>query len=370
MADNITILFLAANPVDTDSLRLGEELRDIKASLRQATHRDRFVTQDEWAVRIDDLRRALLRYKDAPLILHFAGHGDGGGLVLEGKDGQARLIEAGALSRFLRLFPNIRCVILNACYSEAVALALAEVTPCVVGMEAEVTDAYAVSFAVAFYDAIGEGMEYADAFAVAEGSLDMEGGLEQVRPIFKPGKVAMHDKASKGEGVNSKARNDDNRDAEFPRLVVPRLDNLTGKQQGALAAALVDAFGDKETLGRMVDVNLPETLEAIAGGSNLNAIAFNLVAWSVRSGYLRELIQSAVDTQPRNRKLRDFALSVGASAEEPSDPSPNALPAQAVRAHAERVAASARVRSRPIRPPSSPPGAPAQRSPPARRSRA
>lgn len=98
MSDKVTILFLAANPVDTDQLRLGEELRDIMASLRQATHRDRFVALDEWAVCIEDLRRALLRYKDAPLILHFAGHGVGDAIVLKGKHGQAKLVEASALN--------------------------------------------------------------------------------------------------------------------------------------------------------------------------------------------------------------------------------------------------------------------------------
>lgn len=311
MADAVTtILFLAANPVDTDPLRLGEELRDIKASLRQATQRDRFVTQDEWAVRIDDLRRALLRYKDEPLILHFAGHGDGGAIVLEGKNGQARPVEAGALSRFLKRFPNIRCVILNACYSETVAEALAEVVPCVVGMEAEVTDAYAVSFAVALYDAIGEGLEYPDAYAIAESSLGMEGGLEEVRPVFKLGKSQPANAMRESDAATGSSRSAG--DSEFPPLIAPRIDEMTGKQHGALADALVDAFGDKETLRRMVDVNLPKTLEAIAGGSNLDAVAFDLVAWAMRSGYLRELIQAAVDAKPRNRRLRAFALSVGA----------------------------------------------------------
>jgi len=298
MADTVTtILFLAANPLDTDPLRLGEELRDIKASLRQATHRDRFVTQDEWAVRIDDLRRALLRYKDAPLILHFAGHGDSSAIVLEGKDGQPKPVEGSALSRFLKLFPNIRCVILNACYSETVAEALAEVVPCVVGMEAEVTDAYAVSFAVAFYDAIGEGLDYVEAFAVAESSLDMEGGLEEVRPVFKPGKVIAPAQFPQ---------------AAAPRLVAPSLASIIGRQQGEFADALVDAFGSKEALARMVKVALGKNLDAIAGGANLGALTFNLVDWAARSGYLHELLQGALDAQPRNRKLHAFALSVGA----------------------------------------------------------
>ena len=305
MAESVTILFLAANPVDTDPLRLGEELRDIKASLRQATHRDRFHVQDEWAVRIEDLRRALLRYKDKPLILHFAGHGQGDAIVLEDKAGQPKPVEGGAFSRFLKLFPTIRCVILNACYSEEVATALAEVVPCVVGMEAEVTDSYAVSFAVALYDAIGEGLDYADAFAVAESSLDMEGGLEEVRPVFVAGKASAP--ASPPQ-------------TSPPPLVVPPLVRFTGRQHGEFADALADAFGDSEALGRMVKVALDQNLNAIAGGANLSALTFDLVGWAARSGYLRELLQGALDAQPRNQKLRTFALAVGAQ-ELPPQPS-------------------------------------------------
>ena len=317
-SDKVTILFLAANPVDTNPLRLGEELRDIKASLRQATHRDRFDAQDEWAVRIDDLRRALLRYKDTPVILHFAGHGDGAGIVLEGKDGQARPVEGGALSRFIKLFPNIRCVILNACYSEETATALAEVTPCVVGMEAEVTDAYAISFAVAFYDAVGEGMSFADAFEVAKSSVDLEGGLEEVLPVYKAGKamaVATVDDPPPGEvlAVQDEGNASSN---DPPRLVVPPIETINGRQQGELADALVHAFGNKEELGRMVTVKLDENLESIAGGATLAPVAFDLVDWAKRSGYLRELIQGALDTKPRNARLRAFAVAIGAKEED------------------------------------------------------
>jgi hypothetical protein len=39
----IKILFLAANPKDTDPLRLGEEVRAIKERLRLADQRDQFV---------------------------------------------------------------------------------------------------------------------------------------------------------------------------------------------------------------------------------------------------------------------------------------------------------------------------------------
>ena len=69
----ITILFLAANPKDTDRLRLDEEVRTIDERLRLAQHRDRFNLEQQWAVRTHDILDAMLRYQ--PDIVHFSGHG-------------------------------------------------------------------------------------------------------------------------------------------------------------------------------------------------------------------------------------------------------------------------------------------------------
>ena len=292
-SDKTTVLFLAANPIDTDALRLGEELRDINAALRQAAQRDRFDLQAEWAVRSEDLRRALLRYKNQPVILHFAGHSGGGMIVLEGQDGRAKPVEGAALARMLAHFPNIRCVVLNACYSDELSAALVQVAPCVVGMAVAVSDPHAILFAVAFYDAIGAGLGYAAAFGVAASALEVEGVLDAVHPVFTAGKA------------EPPPRDD-------APLVAPRLDDITGKQQGALADALTDVFSEQE-LGQMVRVALDRNLAAIAGGPNYGAVAFNLVDWARRSGYLRELVQGALDAQPRSPKLRAFALAIGAT---------------------------------------------------------
>jgi hypothetical protein len=185
-----TILFLAANPIDSDPLRLGAEVRNIKDALRQAEHGRRFAVQEEWAVRIMDLRRALLRYEDQPLIVHFAGHGDGRGICLEDDAGYVQLVDGADLAQFLALFPNIQCVMLNACYSDEVGDALAAAAPCVVGMATAVTDHGAIDFATAFYDALGAGKPFGEAFAVAERSLGMAGLLEVVQPVFRLGRPA------------------------------------------------------------------------------------------------------------------------------------------------------------------------------------
>ena len=67
------ILILAANPTNTARLRLSEEVREIDKGLRLSENRAQFDIKQEWAVQLDDLRRALLRHK--PHIVHFCGHG-------------------------------------------------------------------------------------------------------------------------------------------------------------------------------------------------------------------------------------------------------------------------------------------------------
>ena len=54
------ILILTANPKNTDKLRLDEEVREIQAGLERAQKRDQFEIVTRWALRVDDLRRALL----------------------------------------------------------------------------------------------------------------------------------------------------------------------------------------------------------------------------------------------------------------------------------------------------------------------
>lgn len=299
-----TILLLAANPVDTGALRLSDEVKGIQKAFERAKNRDSFSLQSRWAVTIDDLAHALQEFEDGPLILHFAGHGEDGAIYLQGEDGKAVAVTGEALRDFLALFPTIQCVVLNACYSEELADALAAVVPCVIGMAVAVGDALAIDFSVAFYDGVGKSTDYKRAFDLAVGRLKLKNTLDAVRPVYKPGKAPPPPPAPNGGAQGGDG-------ADYPRLVVPKLTDIDGAQHGQLAEVLTDAF-DEQSLRQMVKVKLNQTLPNIVGGTTFGAVAFNLVDWAKRSGYLTELIQGALDTQPRNQKLRDFAKSVGA----------------------------------------------------------
>jgi CHAT domain len=148
------ILILAANPKQSSRLRLDEEVRDIKEGLRLSQQRDKFILQQEWAVRPRDVRRAVLDFR--PNIIHFSGHGSGTtGLSFEDETGKEKLVTSEALAGLFGQFAKqVECVVLNACYSEEQALAIAQHIDYVIGMNAAIGDKAALEFAVGFYDAL------------------------------------------------------------------------------------------------------------------------------------------------------------------------------------------------------------------------
>ncbi|MEB3219848.1 MAG: SUMF1/EgtB/PvdO family nonheme iron enzyme [Nostocales cyanobacterium 94392] len=154
-----TILVLSANPKGTKILRLDEEIREIEQGLQRSKKRDSFRFKSGQAVRDFDIHRSILDYE--PQIIHFSGHGSGEqGLVIEDNIGQQKLVDAQALAGLFELFASqIECVVLNACYSEIQAKAIAQHIDYVIGMSKEIGDAAAIKFAVGFYDALGAGRD-------------------------------------------------------------------------------------------------------------------------------------------------------------------------------------------------------------------
>lgn len=179
------ILILAANPTNTDRLRLDEEVREIQTALEQARNHEQFEVVTRWAVRVDDLQKALLN--DAPQIVHFSGHGTGSeGLVLENEVGHSQFISTIALSGLFRLVQSeVECVFLNACYSAAQAEAIHQHIDCVLGMNSAIGDKAAIHFARGFYQALGAGKPYDEAFEWGCNAIDLKGIPESSTPVLK-----------------------------------------------------------------------------------------------------------------------------------------------------------------------------------------
>ncbi|KYC42706.1 hypothetical protein WA1_15305 [Scytonema hofmannii PCC 7110] len=198
------ILILSANPIDTERLCLEKEVREIQNALERFQHRDSVEIITKGAVRIDELRRTLLDKE--PQFVHFSGHGkrgDGaelgrdskelqrnattagshsGGIVLENDFGQMQLVSTKSLADLFGLFKKVECVLLNACYSEEQAKAIHQHVECVIGMERAITDDAAIKFSTAFYDALGAGRNYDDAFKIGCNNIKMYGIPESLTP--------------------------------------------------------------------------------------------------------------------------------------------------------------------------------------------
>ena len=180
-----TILVLAANPKNTPSLRLDQEVREIDNGLERAKRRHEFVLKQKLAARPVDVRRAMLDFK--PNIVHFCGHGSGEeGIAFEDEQGQEKLVSTDTLAGFFKLFAKkLECVVLNACYSEVQAEAIGKHIPYVIGMKKAIGDAAAIEFAVAFYDALGAGESVEFAYELACNAIQWTGIPEHLTPVLK-----------------------------------------------------------------------------------------------------------------------------------------------------------------------------------------
>ena len=225
------ILFLAANPSGTTRLALNEECAAIERELRMTTGRDDFDFRSKWAVSIDEMMRHLNELQ--PTVIHFSGHGGGStgiylhgehlprpvhrgvdsvavsrvqladepcrplprrdvgaitdaGIYLQDEHRQQQHVSARALTQMISsAAPSARVVVLNACFSDAVADELRSVVDCVVGMRGAIGDDAARSFAVGFYRALGYRRSVGNAVAQAVAALAAKQLPDEHLPICR-----------------------------------------------------------------------------------------------------------------------------------------------------------------------------------------
>lgn len=174
-ASDPVILFLAANPIDSDRIRVGAEQQIIRDRLIATKHGQRFDLEYEPAAIFRDLAGYLLRA--TPTVLHFSGHGSVDGIALEDAGGQTRLVSTRALDRLFALPAirrRLRLVVLNACYSAVQGQAIASHVDCVIGMGRKVPDTTASAFADGLYLGLGSGLDVKASFDLAVAQIDLE----------------------------------------------------------------------------------------------------------------------------------------------------------------------------------------------------
>jgi cold shock CspA family protein len=179
-----TILFLSADPSDASRLRLGQEQREIFEKLRLSSQRDRFTFEVRSSLRPGDMIQALQDTK--PQIVHFAGHGTSSGeICLENNDGKIHPVTSEALASLFELVANfVSCVVLNSCYSESQARAISRHINFVIGMNQAIGDQAAIEFAHGFYQALGAGYNFEDAYKFGVVELRLMNISEHLTPVF------------------------------------------------------------------------------------------------------------------------------------------------------------------------------------------
>lgn len=184
------ILFLAAKPLGIDRLALHREAHAIQAELERSGHGDQFELVTCWVAQPLDLLRELRRLK--PSVVHFSGHAGAQrgeldrGLFFEGLDGRAQLVSTSALrDTFRAAGSSVKLLVLNACYSEPQAAAMASHVDCVVGMDGSFSDAAARSFAIGFYGGLAARESIAVAYHQGCAAIGLEGEAEADRPRLR-----------------------------------------------------------------------------------------------------------------------------------------------------------------------------------------
>ena len=180
--ETITVLLLAANPLDQAELRLDEEVRSIGEMIRKAEHRDAVRLVSRWAVRPLDVFQAINECR--PAIVHFSGHGSNQNeLIFQDNSGNSKPVTKEAIVQMLAAASDdIQLVFFNACYSRGQAKAVVTHIPAAIGMNAAIGDDAARVFAAQFYSAIGFGHSISRAFQQARAALMLEGIPEENTP--------------------------------------------------------------------------------------------------------------------------------------------------------------------------------------------
>lgn len=182
LPEKIVVLFLAANPIDQEQLRLDEEVRAIEEMIRKSRHRDAVELRSCWAVRPMDVLQAI--NESRPTVVHFSGHGSSDDeIVFQDDAGNAKLVTRDAIVQLMRASSgDIRLVFFNTCFSRNQAAAVVEHVEAAIGMRAAIGDTAARVFASQFYSAIGFGLSVNQSFEQARALVMMEGIAEQDTP--------------------------------------------------------------------------------------------------------------------------------------------------------------------------------------------
>ncbi|MCU0569654.1 MAG: CHAT domain-containing protein [Oculatellaceae cyanobacterium Prado106] len=160
------------------SAGVSNDLHDIESELERTKFPSEPVYRG-YATDTDDIREEINRAaKEKNSIVHFSGHGDENGFILE-KDGKEEFLSSSELARFFAStgdnVKNIRCVIFNFCDSSQFAAEAAKQVEYAIGVTGTIESKAASDFSQGFYHHLSDKKPddpnvFHDAFAAGKNS--------------------------------------------------------------------------------------------------------------------------------------------------------------------------------------------------------
>ncbi len=193
VSGQLKILMLTANPAGTTKLNLDKEYARIAEKIQHK--KDAFDLTVQRAVDKTAFRETTELVR--PHVLHFAGHGEEGGeyggIIVQNEDrNEQAMITPDGLDALFDYFKgegiDLKAVVLNACYSQEQAEAIAKHVPYVIGTTVEIGDELATAFSVGFYFKLVESdCNIEQAFKSGRVAAQMEGAKKSHFVLFKNG---------------------------------------------------------------------------------------------------------------------------------------------------------------------------------------
>lgn len=279
-----TILVIGAVPYETWHLRLDAECEAIREGIRGSRCRESFEVKSVFAASQRQVRRAILDH--SPSFVHFCGHGiEGGGLIFEGQGGNSQEVSVLALESLFRVFAeDVRCFVLNSCYSEKLAKVLVRYVEHAVGTSGEIEDRAAIEYSRAFYDTIGAGRSVEDAHEIGIAAIHWEGLATPQLP-----KLFSRRHATSRVPKILEERDEAGRRNEISLGAFLRSEALVNLPMGPPGSSRVLALhvGNDLTLGRCFSRQLHTSAAKRIHSTGVNRVAW-VVAWDDAS--LNQLI--------------------------------------------------------------------------------
>jgi hypothetical protein len=180
--EELRILYLTSNP--EMNLRTEAEVRNVRESIRRATHREAVTVDFRSAATPEDLLDGLNQLR--PHVVHFSGHAGDAALLFDNASVDApegRDVPYDLLVRALGAtdLPPV-VLVLNGCDTLDGAELLLQAVGVVIATAASISDLAAALFAARFYAAVAEAQPIAAALDQAAVAIDLAGLEEGWKP--------------------------------------------------------------------------------------------------------------------------------------------------------------------------------------------